>query len=93
MKFGVPRVAPGAVLLAVAVDSMALDHAFITHTLSVQAAVLRFLVIVVVINVIWSVVGTIVDSYAQHNDENARLAAHAVVEAGLVKPGEPHQLT
>jgi hypothetical protein len=81
MRIGVPRIAPGAVLLAVAVDSVALDHALVAHTLSLQAAVLRFLVIVVAMNVGWSVVRAIVDGYAEHNDELARRSAHEIVDA------------
>jgi hypothetical protein len=95
---GVPRVAPGAVLLAVAVDGVALHHALITHTLSIQSAVLRFLVIVVAMNVGWSFVRAIVDGYAQHNDELARQTAHEVVDpdalrAPLMLEGQPRELS
>lgn len=72
MSLRVPAVAPGTVLLALVVDGPALDHALLTHTLSLQAAIVRFLVILVAMHLCWSLVRAIVDHYAERNDELIR---------------------
>jgi hypothetical protein len=62
------RVPPGAVLLAFVATSPALKEAFIDGTLEMTSALTRFVVAVFVLGVLWRIIHSIVQEYANTND-------------------------
>jgi hypothetical protein len=79
-----PSLPPGAVLLALAASSPALESAFVDGSMPPAVAVERFLVTTLVAGVGWSVVRGIVRGYTETNERAAREAdAEDVVPKAL----------
>jgi hypothetical protein len=62
------RVPPGAVLLAFVATAPAMKEAFLDQTMPATVALERFVVAVVVLGIIWRIVRSVVQDYANKND-------------------------
>jgi hypothetical protein len=77
------RVPPGAVLLAFVATSPALKEAFIDGTLQMTSALSRFVVAVVVLGILWRIIHSVGQEYANTNDTaTARKNVAALLGAG-----------
>jgi hypothetical protein len=86
------RVPPGAVLLAFVATSPALKEAFIDGTLQMTSALTRFVVAVVVLGVLWRIIHSVVQDYANTNDTaKARKNVAALLGSDRVVDGTTAQ--